>query len=64
MEYNLDGKRLIWNFSNESNCSSLEDNNLFVENIWNMKDTVGYTDSCVMLKVLSTDTFYFTHSMD
>ena len=24
-----------------------------------MKDTVGYTDTCVKLSVLSEDTFYF-----
>lgn len=59
MEYNLVGKRLIWNFNNESNSCSLKDNNLYIENIWNMEDTVGYTDSCIMLKILSTDTFYF-----
>lgn len=60
MEYNLDGKRLIWNYNKELGCKALKDNNLYIENIWNMKDTVGYTDSCIMLKVLSKDTFYFT----
>lgn len=60
MEYVLQNKTVIWEFGkNESDASKLKEDNLFIEGIWNMKDTVGYTDTCVGLSVLSEDTFYF-----
>ena len=60
MEYLINGKKLIWDFDNtESNASKLKDNNLFIDGIWNMKDTIGYTDTCVGLSILSDDSFYF-----
>lgn len=60
MEYIIQDKTLIWDFDKtESNASKLKDNNLFIDGIWNMKDTVGYTDTCVNLLILSDDSFYF-----
>lgn len=60
MEYTIQDKKLIWDFDKaESNAAKLKDNNLFIEGIWNMKDTVGYTDTCVAVSILSDDTFYF-----
>ena len=60
MEYNIQGKKLIWKFDkNESGASKLEEDNLFIEGVWNMKDTVGYTDTCVGVSILSEDSFYF-----
>ena len=60
MEYIIQGKKLIWIVDkNESDARKWKDDNLFIEGIWNMKDTVGYTDTCVKLSVLSEDTFYF-----
>ncbi len=60
MEYIIQNKKLIWNFNKaECNAAKLKDNNLFIEGIWNMKDTVGYTDTCVGVSILSDDTFYF-----
>ncbi|MBQ8798469.1 MAG: hypothetical protein IJZ55_02765 [Lachnospiraceae bacterium] len=60
MEYIIQDKKLIWDFDEaESNATKLRDNNLFIEGIWNMKDTVGYTDTCVGVSMLSDDTFYF-----
>lgn len=59
-EYVVHDKKLIWEFDkSESNASKLKEDNLFIEGIWNMKDTVGYTDTCVGLSVLSEDSFYF-----
>lgn len=60
MEYVLQSKTLVWDFDKtESHAAKLKDNNLFIEGIWNMKDTVGYTDTCVSVSILSEDTFYF-----
>lgn len=60
MEYIIQGKRLIWEFDKkESAASCLTENNLYIEDVWNMKDTVGYTDTCVSVSVLSGDSFYF-----
>lgn len=61
MEFNVNGKKLVWDYDDESNIDSskLKDNNLHIDNIWNMKDTVGYTDTCVGVSILTDDSFYF-----
>lgn len=60
MEYIIKDKKLIWDFDKaESNASKFKDNNLYIEGIWNMIDTVGYIDTCVGLSILSDDSFYF-----
>lgn len=60
MEYYINNKKLIWDFdSTNSSGHKLKDNNLYIENMWNMKDTVGYDDSCVGVHLVSDDTFYF-----
>ncbi|MDY4079555.1 MAG: hypothetical protein SOY42_12355 [Clostridium sp.] len=64
MNYFLNGKNLIWNFDkNETDNKKLENNNLYIEDLWNMKDTVGYTDSCVGVSILSDNKFYFVTFM-
>lgn len=64
MNYFLNGKNLIWNFDkNETDAKKLENNNLYIENLWNMKDTVGYTDTCVGVTILSENKFYFVTFM-
>ena len=64
MNYFLNGKNLIWNFyKNETDAKKLENNNLYIENLWNMKDTVGYTDTCVGVTILSENKFYFVTFM-
>ena len=64
MNYFLNGKNLIWNFDkNETNNKKLENNNLYIEDLWNMKDTVGYADSCVGVSILSDNKFYFVTFM-
>ena len=62
MEYNVNGKKLVWDHDKSNiniDASKLKDNNLYIDNIWNMKDTVGYTDTCVGVSILADDTFYF-----
>lgn len=64
MNYFLNGKNLIWNFDkNETDNKKLENNNLYIEDLWNMKDTVGYTDTCVGVTILSENKFYFVTFM-
>ena len=63
MEYIINGKKLVWDYydydKTSIDASRLKDNNLHIDNIWNMKDTVGYTDTCVGVSILDDDTFYF-----
>lgn len=60
MEYTIQGRRLVWEYDAAiQDASKLKDNNLYIEGVWNMKDTVGYTDTCVGLSVVSKDCFYF-----
>ena len=60
MQYLLNGRTLVWDFDESvSNAARLKDNNLFIEPIWNMRDTVGYVDTCVGVSILSEDSFYF-----
>lgn len=59
MEYIINGKKLVWDYYDYDDASRLKDNNLHIDNIWNMKDTVGYTDTCVGVSILADDTFYF-----
>lgn len=60
MEYIIQDKKLIWDFDKtESNAAKLRTNNLFIEGIWSMKDTVGYDDVCVAVCMVSEDTFYY-----
>ena len=60
MEYIINGKKLIWDCDGtNSNASQLKDNNLYIDGIWNMLDTLGYTDTCVSVSKLSEDSFYF-----
>lgn len=58
-EYKLKDCILTWDDEAEGKASDLKCDNLYIDGIWNMRDTVGYLDTCVMLKILSKDTFYF-----
>lgn len=55
MEYMVGRKILTW----EHTATDPAENNLYIKGIWNMKDTVGYTDTCVAVSVISDDIFYF-----
>lgn len=60
MEYLVHNKKLIWDFDEEErNVAEIKENNLYIPDIWNMKDTVGRSDACVGLTIISEDTFYF-----
>lgn len=62
--YDLKCGKLHWNFESKdpgfSKTSGLSDNNLFIPGLWNMKDTVGHDDCCVVLDVESEEAFSFT----
>jgi len=53
MKYRLKEQKLIYDDYPRTD-------NLYIENLWNMKDTVGHEDSCVLLKIIDDETFRFT----
>lgn len=60
MEYIINGKKLVWDHDQTNNdACKYKDNNLYIDGIWNMQDTVGYTDTCVSVTQLTEDSFYF-----
>ncbi|MBQ9122570.1 MAG: hypothetical protein IJY10_03650 [Lachnospiraceae bacterium] len=60
MEYIMQEKKLVWDFDKtQSDASKIKENNLFIEGLWNMKDTVGHNDACVAVSILSEDSFSF-----
>lgn len=60
MEYIINEKKLVWDYDEtNSDASKLKDNNLYIDGIWNMLDTVGYVDACVSVALMSEDCFYF-----
>ncbi len=48
------------NDENETNVAKLPDNNLYIEGIWNMKDTLKFDDLCTGCWVIDDETFNFT----
>lgn len=52
MKYKIKDKELVWN-------EDLSDNNLYIEGLWNMKETVGHDECCVLLRMIDDDSFYF-----
>lgn len=64
ISYDIGNYVLIWDFDcKQVNSSLLVNNNLYLVReqnlIWNMKEAVGYDDTCVGVNVLSSNTFYF-----
>ena len=53
MRYSLKDKELIFE-------DYPKEDNLYIENFWNMKDTVGHTDSCVLVRIIDENFFRFT----
>lgn len=59
-KYKIKDCILVWDHDETvRKASEFKLDNLYIDDIWNMRDTVGYTDTCVMVNVLSEDTFYF-----
>lgn len=59
-KYKIKDCILVWDWDETvRKASEFKLDNLYIDDIWNMKDTVGYSDTCVMVNVLSEDTFYF-----
>ncbi|WP_028042986.1 hypothetical protein [Candidatus Stoquefichus massiliensis] len=60
MNYRLKDCILVWDYDETiTKACNLKLNNLYIDGIWNMKDTVGYSDTCVGFHMLSEDTYYF-----
>lgn len=55
--YDVGGKKLIWEDDDEvSDCPY---NNLYIKDLWNMKDVLGRDDVCTDLQIISEDIFSF-----
>lgn len=52
-EYMIGNYKLIW--ANPDN----NPNNLYIEGVWNMRDTVGHDEWCVAVSLLADDMFAF-----
>ena len=51
---------LVWERDDEEiNARNFRDNNLYIEGVWNMSDTLGRTDTCVGMTVTGENTFSF-----
>ena len=53
-KYNLNSYILKWD------NDPFKTNNLYIDEVWNMKDTVGYEDSCVLVNIIDENSFRFT----
>ena len=53
-KYNLNKYTLEWD------DDPFKTDNLYIDKVWNMKDTVGYEDSCVLVNIIDGNTFRFT----
>ena len=53
-KYNLNSYILKWD------NDPFKTNNLYIDEVWNMKDTLGYEDSCVLVNIIDGNTFRFT----
>lgn len=60
-EYKLEGQTLIWDFNeDEPDVAKEPVNNLYIENVWHMKDTAGEDQLCVGINIIDGKNFYFT----
>ncbi|MBO6260898.1 MAG: hypothetical protein J6N47_08735 [Lachnospiraceae bacterium] len=51
---------LVWERDDEETyAGNFKDNNLYIEGVWNMSDTLGRTDTCVGMSVTGENTFSF-----
>ena len=59
-KYSVGGLTLIWEWNEEeTNARNIKDNNLYIEGIWNMSDTLKRTDACVGVTITGDNTFSF-----
>ncbi|MEG0367193.1 MAG: hypothetical protein RR585_10180 [Coprobacillus sp.] len=65
-EYQFNNKIIVWFYDlHNHQASELYLNNLFVCDcsyhvLWNMKDAIGYDDTCVLFRVVNEESFYFS----
>ena len=51
---------LVWERDDEETyAGNFKDNNLYIEGVWNMSDTLGRSDTCVGMTVTGDNTFSF-----
>ncbi len=59
-EYSVGGLSLIWEWDEEeANARNFKDNNLYIEGVWNMSETLGRTDTCVGVSIIGENKFSF-----
>ncbi len=59
--YNIGKYTLIWEFDfDESDVSKMQDNNLYIEGIWNIKDISPKDTLCTGVHIIDSETFSFT----
>lgn len=59
-EYSVGGLSLVWECDEEeTNARNFKDNNLYIEGVWNMSDTLGRTDTCVGVSITGENSFSF-----
>ena len=59
-ENKVGGLILIWEWDNEETfAGNMKENNLYIEGIWNMSDTLGRKDTCVGLTITGENAFSF-----
>ena len=59
-EKRVGGYILVWERDDEETyAGNFKDNNLYIEGVWNMSDTLGRTDTCVGMTVTGENTFCF-----
>lgn len=62
-DYNLGEYVLSWDWDpDEQDAGNLKENNLYIDGVWNMRDTVvaQRPDSCVGLQIIDDKSFCFT----
>ena len=62
-DYELGDYILSWEWDpDEQNAANLKENNLYIDGIWNMRDTVvaNRPDTCVGLQIIDDKSFSFT----
>jgi len=59
--FQLGNKTLIWDFDEDESCvGNLPSDNLYIENLWHMKDTVGEGQLCTGVNIIDDQNFSFS----
>lgn len=59
--YKIGDYELVWEFGkDENNISKQPINNLYIDNVWNMLETVGSDEVCTWVRIVEPDRFVFS----